>query len=119
MDYLYYRNLAAISSTRRCRSVSVQAATPSARIATKWADITVDMARLYGYILCRDCFGNCEKEECPSPSVYGKWRCRGCAVEFQACQRKPFRVTRSALLARLETFQRNIDVLRAIYFWRH
>ena len=69
------------SSRRNGRSFSVQDATLSIRLSSKWADITVQMTRFHGYIYCRDCFGHYKKEECPSPGLDGQWRCRECAEE--------------------------------------
>ena len=107
------------SSRRNGRSFSVQDATLSIRLSSKWADITVQMTRFHGYIYCRDCFGHYKKEECPSPGLDGQWRCSECAEECTRARGEviKIRVDWATLLARLQIFCKNMLRLRAIWFW--
>ena len=105
-------------SRRHCRSLSVQDATQSTRVASKWADITVAMARFYGYILCRDCCGHYKKEECPSPTLDGQWRCSWCTDEFRGTQRKLATVDWSTLRDGWEFVWRGMFRARAFFLRR-
>ena len=105
-------------SRHHCRSLSVQDATQSTRVASKWADITVAMTRFLGYILCRDCCGHYKKEECWSPTLDGQWRCSWCTGEFRGTQRKLATVDWSTLRDGWEFVWRNMLRFRAFLSWR-